>query len=73
MLDPQLVANRVVQRFSSTADEAERLLNNPIYQNVAAMVAGMQEYTAVQALYEFVTQNQYDLVILARMTRSYWF
>ena len=64
MLDPQLVANRVVQRFSSTADEAERLLNNPIYQNVAAMVAGMQEYTAVQALYEFVTQNQYDLVIL---------
>ncbi|MEE2788072.1 MAG: ArsA-related P-loop ATPase [Myxococcota bacterium] len=64
MLDPQLVADRVVQSFSSSRDEAERLLKNPIYQNVAAMVAGMQEYTAVQALYEFVSNDAYDLVIL---------
>ena len=64
MLDPQLVADRVVRTFSTTPDEAERLLNNPIYRNVAAMVAGMQEYTAVQSLYEFVREDAYDLVIL---------
>ena len=64
MLDLQLVADRVVQSFSKNPDEARRLLDNKIYRNVAAMVAGMQEYTAVQALYEFVQNDEYDLVIL---------
>jgi len=64
MLDPQLISNNVVQRFSGSASDAKTLMNNRIYQNVTAMVAGMQEYTAVQALYEFVEQDAYDLIIL---------
>jgi anion-transporting ArsA/GET3 family ATPase len=64
MLDPQLVSDNVVRSFSRTEDEANRLLNNSIYRNVTAMVAGMQEYTAVEALYQFVQQDRYDLVIL---------
>ena len=64
MLDPQLISDRVVQRFSSSTRDASTLMNNPIYQNVTAMVAGMQEYTAVQALYEFVHDDRYDLIIL---------
>ena len=64
MLDPQLVSNQVVQKFSKTPEEAQKLLDNRIYQNVTAMVAGMQEYTAVEALCEFVSTDKYDLVIL---------
>ena len=64
MLDPQLVSNQVVEKFSKSPEEAQKLLNNRIYQNVTAMVAGMQEYTAVEALCEFVSTDQYDLVIL---------
>ncbi len=64
MLDPQLVADKVVNSFSNSANEASQLLQNRIYQNVTAMVAGMQEYTAVEALYEFVENDAYDLIIL---------
>ncbi|MGC6417544.1 MAG: ArsA family ATPase [Bradymonadia bacterium] len=64
MLDPQLISDRVVRRSSDSSHDAKSLLGNRIYQNVTAMVAGMQEYTAVQALYEFVTEGRYDTIIL---------
>ena len=64
MLDPQLVSDRVVHGFSKSEDDARRLLANPIYQNVTAMVAGMQEYTAVEALHGFVRDDRYDLIVL---------
>ncbi len=64
MLDPQLVSDRVVRGFSKSEEDAHRLLSNPIYQNVTAMVAGMQEYTAVEALHDFVRDDHYDLVVL---------
>ncbi len=64
MLDPQLVSDRVVQRFSRDPEDAKRLLENRIYRNITAMIAGMQEYTAVEALYDFVRDDHYDLVIL---------
>ena len=64
MLDPQMVSNQVIEKFSSSPEEASRLLNNRIYQNVTAMVAGMQEYTAVEALCGFVSTDRYDLVVL---------
>ena len=64
MLDPQLISDNVVRRFSGSARDASNLLSNRIYRNVTAMVAGMQEYTAVQALYEFVNEDRYDLVVL---------
>ena len=64
MLDPQLVADRVVHRFSRSPEDARRLMNNRIYKNVTAMIAGMQEYTAVEALHGFVMDDAYDLIIL---------
>jgi anion-transporting ArsA/GET3 family ATPase len=35
-----------------------------VYKNVSAIIAGMQEYTAVEALHGFVTDGRYDLVVL---------
>ena len=64
MLDPQQISDRVVLQFSKDPDEAQKLLRNNIYKNVTAMVAGMQEYTAVEALCNFVDSDRYDLVIL---------
>ena len=64
MLDPQRISNRVVKRLSSDPAKVQALLENRVYKNITAMIAGMQEYTAVEALHEFVTSGQYDLVIL---------
>lgn len=64
MLDPRRVSDDVVDRLSASPEDAQRLKENVIYKNVASMVAGMQEYTAVEALYSFIKDERYDLVVL---------
>ena len=64
MLDPQTVSDAVVRRLAGSNENAKQLLNNKIYKNVTAMVAGMQEYTAVEALHGFIKDDAYDLIIL---------
>ncbi len=64
VLDPQIVSDGVVRRLISNPDDAESLLANRIYRNVTAMVAGMQEYAAIEALHGFVVNDAYDLVVL---------
>ena len=63
MLDPKSVSDQAVARMSNP-DDAARLMQNRIYHHVTEMIAGMQEYTAVEALYEFVRDDRYDLVVL---------
>ena len=62
VLDPKQVSDRVVLERSGA--RATRLLANPIYQGVSAMVAGMQEYTAIEALHRFIRDARYELIIL---------
>lgn len=62
LLDPGVVSDRVVR--SQSKGNPEILLKNSIYQEVSHMVAGMQEYTAVEALHYFVGDPRFDLIIL---------
>lgn len=64
MLDPKLVADNAVRRLVTNPEEVERVLTNRIYRHVSAMVAGMHEYTAMEALYRLVHEGRYDLVVL---------
>ncbi|MEO1273059.1 MAG: ArsA-related P-loop ATPase, partial [Myxococcota bacterium] len=59
MLDPQLIASSVVNRLAPSPEVAKRLTENRIYKGVSSMVAGMQEYTAMQALFDFVQEERY--------------
>lgn len=64
VLDPKRVSDQTVRRLARTPEEAARLMANPIYQQVTEMIAGMQEYTAMEALHGFVEAGAYDLVVL---------
>lgn len=64
MLDPKLVADESVRRLTKNPADAERVLGNRIYQQLSAMVAGMHEYTAMEALHRLVNEGRYDLVVL---------
>ena len=64
MLDPRIVADKFVNRFADTPEEAERLINNRLYLQISGMVAGMQEYMAMQALHDFLKEERYDLIVL---------
>lgn len=64
MLDPLQVTNDSVVEAVSDQDRLAAFMRNPIYRQVSAMAAGLQEYTAMKALYRFVARSDYDLVVL---------
>lgn len=64
MLDPRYISDVTVSKLARDEDEMKVLTNNRIYQNVTRMIAGMQEYTAMEALYQFVSEERYDLIVL---------
>ena len=64
MLDPAVVTSAVVKAEASSAEEETRMMNNRVFTHVKSMVAGLQEFAAVEALHIFVHEGRYDLVIL---------
>ncbi len=64
VLDPKRVADETVRRLARSPESAERLLANRVYRQVTNLIAGMQEYTAMEALHGFVQEGVYDLVVL---------
>lgn len=64
MLDIKLVSDSAVRRLVKNEADAQRILSNRIYQQVSTMVAGMHEYTAMEALHRLVHAGTYDLVVL---------
>jgi anion-transporting ArsA/GET3 family ATPase len=64
MVDPQVVFERMVRRLTTDEAQTQSILQNRIYRALANLVAGMQEYTAAEALYGFVEGGEYDLVVL---------
>lgn len=64
MLNPDVVFENIVRRMAPTAEQAERILASRLYRHLSELVAGMQEYTAAEALYELSSSGRYDLVVL---------
>ncbi len=63
MLDPRVVFEEIIRRMA-TPEKALVILNSRLYKHLSDLVAGMQEYTAGEALYTFVEAGRYDLVVL---------
>ena len=64
MLSPDVVFERLVNRMATTPEQANRILQSRLFKALSELVAGMQEYTAAEALYDFATNGKYDLVVL---------
>lgn len=64
MLDPKVVFEGMVRRLTDDEERVQRILSNRLYRALSDLVAGMQEYTAAEALYTFVESGAYDLVVL---------
>ncbi|MFT3708862.1 MAG: ArsA-related P-loop ATPase [Archangium sp.] len=64
MLNPDVVFESLVRRMAPTPEQAERILQSRLFRHLSELVAGMQEYTAAEALYELSSSGKYDLVVL---------
>jgi anion-transporting ArsA/GET3 family ATPase len=64
MLDTKGTFDELVARYSRTADQADAIKSNRLYQNLAGALSGTQEYMAMEKLYELTEEGRYDTVVV---------
>ncbi len=64
MLDTKRTFDDVVRRYATTDEQAEAILANRLYRNIAGALSGTQEYMAMEKLYELSEDPRFDLVVV---------
>ncbi|MEO1266447.1 MAG: ArsA-related P-loop ATPase [Myxococcota bacterium] len=64
MLDMKRSFDRIVERNVKDPRAIERILNNKLYNYFSTSLAGTQEYSAMERLYELHKAGTYDLIVL---------
>ncbi len=63
MLDPKRTFDELIDRVSPSPERAAEIKRNGVYRQLSSAVAGSQEFTAIEKLYE-LAQEDYDLLVL---------
>ncbi|MBX7147884.1 ArsA family ATPase [bacterium] len=64
MLDTKKTFDKLVETYAPNEEYKQKILNNRIYIKLSSIIAGSQEYMAMERLYEIVNENKYDLIIV---------
>jgi anion-transporting ArsA/GET3 family ATPase len=64
MLDSKGTFDDLVERYARTPEQAQSILANRLYQNLAGALSGTQEYMAMEKLYELVQSQEFDIVVV---------
>jgi anion-transporting ArsA/GET3 family ATPase len=64
MLDATATFDGLVRRYAGDPEQAERIVANRFYRNIAGALSGTQEYMASEKLYELRADVRFDLVVV---------
>jgi anion-transporting ArsA/GET3 family ATPase len=64
MLDTKRTFDKIIARYAPSEESKNAILNNTLYQHLSGMIAGSQEYMAMEKVYELFQKKSYDLLIL---------
>ncbi len=64
MLDPRSTFDGLVARYAPEPGQAETILDNRFYRNIAGALSGTQEYMAMEKLFELHSDERFDLVVV---------
>ena len=64
MLDAKATFDALVKRYARSEEQAERIVSNRFYQNIAEFLSGTQEYMAMEKLFELTNSYHFDLVVV---------
>ncbi|MDJ0769427.1 MAG: ArsA-related P-loop ATPase [Ilumatobacter sp.] len=64
MLDTPAMFERVVRANAGDDEQADRIVQNRFYRNMATALSGTQEYMASEALHELHDDERFDLVVV---------
>ncbi|MDQ3106942.1 MAG: AAA family ATPase [Actinomycetota bacterium] len=64
MLDTKSTFDSLVTTYAATPEQAEAILANRLYRNMAGALSGTQEYMAMEKLHELAAGGAYDLIVI---------
>ena len=64
MLDTKETFDDLIQKYAPSPEVAQKILSNRIYQFLSMLMAGTQEYMALEKLYELHESDDYDMIVL---------
>ncbi len=64
MLDADATFDDLIVRYANSPDQAEKILANTVYQNLTKNLSGIQEYMAMEKLFELHNDNRFKLLIV---------
>ena len=64
MLDTESTFDQLVTQYAGSAEQADRILENTFYRNIAGTLSGTQEYMAMEKLYELHSNGGFDLIVV---------
>ena len=64
LLDVKRTFDDLVRALATTPEQAERVLQNRLYQNLSGTLAGTAEYMAVETVYRLAEEGNYDLLVV---------
>ena len=64
MLDAKQTFDDLVRAQARSQRQADEILGNPFYVNIASRLSGSQEYMAAEKLYELNGDDRFDLVVV---------
>jgi anion-transporting ArsA/GET3 family ATPase len=64
MLDTRATFDALVHAHARSPEQAERILENRFYRNIAGALSGTQEYMAMEKLHELHESGGYDLIVV---------
>jgi len=64
MLDTAATFDGLVRRHAADEGQAQRIVSNPFYRNMAGALSGTQEYMAAETLHALHGDERFDLVVV---------
>jgi anion-transporting ArsA/GET3 family ATPase len=64
MLDTKRTFDKIIERYAPSEESKQAIFNNSLYQHLSNMIAGSQEYMAMEKIYDLYQNPDYDLLIL---------
>ena len=64
MLDTAAAFTAVVRRYAADPAQAERIVSNTFFRNMAGSLSGTQEYMAAETLHLLAGDDRFDLVVV---------
>jgi anion-transporting ArsA/GET3 family ATPase len=64
MLDTKATFDSLVTKYSRRQTQAQAILANRFYKNMAEGLSGIQEYMAIEKLFELNDEKRFDLIVI---------